>query len=107
MLTGAWREKSLKPLKPQETLSVDRKATRWDEQTSLQAWVAAVEQLGFKLLRHQALRRSHALAFATEEVDADELERRLADDALPLTMVKRSELRGAEAEGDFGPELRL
>ena len=91
----------------QETLSVDRKATRWDEQTSLQAWVAAVEQLGFKLLRHQALRRSHALAFATEEVDADELERRLADDALPLTMVKRSELRGAEAEGDFGPELRL
>ena len=47
-------------------------------------------------VRHQALRRSHALAFATEEVDADELERRLADDALPLTMVKRSELRGAE-----------
>ena len=60
----------------------------------IQQWIEAIESEGFVFLRHKLLRRSHALAFATEEVDADELERRLADDALPLTMVKRSELRG-------------
>mmetsp|Transcript_13448 Transcript_13448/g.40779 ORF Transcript_13448/g.40779 Transcript_13448/m.40779 type:complete len:217 (+) Transcript_13448:1030-1680(+) len=50
-----------------ETLSVDRKCTRWDEQVFLHEWVATIESLGFKQIRYNALPRSHALAFVATE----------------------------------------
>jgi len=37
-----------------ETLSVDRKCTRWDEQVFLHEWVATIESLGFKQVRCRA-----------------------------------------------------
>ena len=83
-----------------ETLSVDRRASSWAEQSVLQEWVASIEALGFRFLRHEALRRSHALAFVTTAVDGD-LETLLADEALPELRMRR-EVREAGWDGGGG-----
>ena len=83
-----------------ETLSVDRRASSWAEQSVLQEWVASIETLGFRFLRHEALRRSHALAFVTTAVDGD-LETLLADEALPELRMRR-EVREAGWDGGAG-----
>ena len=77
-----------------ETFGVDRRATSWPAQTYLHAWVAKVEALGFRFLRHQTLQRSHALAFVTRPLDAAEerrggLEHLLREEALPELVMRR------------------
>lgn len=77
-----------------------RRASSWAEQSVLQEWVASIEALGFRFLRHEALRRSHALAFVTTAVDGD-LEALLADEALPELRMRR-EVREAGWDGGGG-----
>ena len=77
-----------------ETFGVDRRATSWPEQTYLHDWVAKIEALGFRFLRHQTLQRSHALAFVTRPLDAAEvmrggLEHLLREEALPELVMRR------------------
>ena len=62
--------------------------------------MASIEALGFRFLRHEALRRSHALAFVTTAVDGD-LEALLADEALPELRMRR-EVREAGWDGGGG-----
>ena len=54
-----------------ETFSVDRKASTWQKQHFLQQWVATIESIGFKFLRHAYLQRSHGLAFVTVQCPSE------------------------------------
>jgi 25S rRNA (adenine2142-N1)-methyltransferase len=71
-----------------DTFSVDKKsASRTSEYLS--NWIEEIEREGFVFLRHQALTRSHALAFATaHDYDPDELP------AEPPALRMRREERG-------------
>mmetsp|Transcript_72107 Transcript_72107/g.143006 ORF Transcript_72107/g.143006 Transcript_72107/m.143006 type:complete len:255 (+) Transcript_72107:622-1386(+) len=73
-----------------DTFSVDRKAASPKQQSYLQSWVAAVESVGFVWLRHVALPRSHALAFATAPMTEGELAA-LVDRAPPELRMRREE----------------
>lgn len=56
-----------------ETLSVDRQKASWRDRSSyLHQWVSTIEGLGFHLLRHNVLARSHALAFVTTQTPPDD-----------------------------------
>ena len=71
------------------------------EQRNLHTWVAAVEALGFVFLRHQALQRSHALAFVTAPLSDAEVVTRTQEARLP-DMPLRRELADHEAVAEEG-----
>ena len=83
-----------------DTLAVDVKAKTWAEQTQLREWVKAIEGLGFKRLRHQALKRSHGLVFVTVPLPPADLEARLEEEALPELLLRREAFaRAREVDG--------
>jgi hypothetical protein len=88
-----------------DTLALDPKAKTWQEQTNLVAWSDAIESLGFTRLRHQKLKRSHALAFVTRPLDTCEAERLLDESSLPELLLRR-EVTQRSGEGSGLPYLR-
>lgn len=47
-----------------------RQARSWKEQTYLQDWVATIESMGFRFVKHQTLQRTHALMFVASPKQA-------------------------------------
>ena len=75
-----------------ETLALDTKVHA--EQSNLWAWISVIESLGFIHLRHETLRRSHVIAFATRSLDAAELEDLQDTAALPELRLRREQVYG-------------
>jgi len=61
----------------------------------LREWVASIEEAGFVFLRHQTLRRSHALAFATAPLTPVQLAG-LSKAEPPQLIMRREIVEGGE-----------
>jgi len=72
-----------------ETMALDTRVLSPKHPSNLRTWVEAIESLGFVLVRHTTLKRSHALAFAVRPLDAAQLDQLLDEESLPALMLRR------------------